>query len=232
MRALIIILSLILTMHLSEARDTIILTPENSIYYDFEVNVNTINWAINKIIELEKKHPEKIYLIMNSPGGSVQEGTRFIHFLEQFSNIDTVTYFAASMGSAIVEGNPGKRLIVADGTLMFHRAATSMQGQINDGELESRIAWLKNLIDVLESINYNRMGMSKADYKAAIKDELFLVGQGSVDKNAADAVINVRCSEELMNNLVDIRMNGKLIFRQNGCPMIDYIELVKEDEVH
>ena len=83
--------------------------------------------AAKELALLRANNPkETIYIVVNSPGGSVTAGMKFITFANGIDNVKTITITAISMGSAIVEALPGERLIVPNATFMFHRAAGSV----------------------------------------------------------------------------------------------------------
>lgn len=140
-----------------------------------------------------------IYLVLDTPGGSVYAGDQFIQFLKGYKNIQTITIFAASMGAMIVELHEGKRFITGNGILMFHRASGSFEGQFEEGELESQLNFWKEMIRSMETGVAKRVGLSLEEYKRYIKDEWWLRGERAVSLGAADEVVNIRCTDDLIN---------------------------------
>lgn len=163
-----------------------------------------------------------IYLVLDSPGGSLDAGNTLIQYAKTIRNLHTITIFSASMAAGIVEDLPGHRYITENGMLMFHRAKGGVSGQLEDGEVETRLDMIKKLVRSMEVKNATRMGLALADYKSAVKDELWLAADDSVAKKAADMVIDIRCTDELITKSESVMveflfMSFKLDFSR--CPL-------------
>lgn len=204
----------------------ITLNSKNTVTIRDEINQETVTDAELDLVKLVAERGAAdytLYLVLDSPGGDIQAGLDFIEFTKTIKNLETVTLFAASMASAIVEGLPGARNITENGVLMFHRAKGGLQGQFEDGELESRLNFYKLLVRNMEKKNADRMKMSLSAYKTAVKDELWILGSDAVSKNASDSVVNVTCSTDLVNQ--KITKNVQMLFFQikvtfSKCPLI------------
>jgi ATP-dependent Clp protease, protease subunit len=194
----------------------------NTVTLRGEVNGEVVQRVMKEISALRAAKPkETIYLVLDSPGGEVQAGGVFIEFLKGQENIKTITLFAASMASGIVEANKGERLITSSGILMFHRAVIGLKGQI-DGEIESELAFFKSMIEDLEKMNAERMNMSLREYREKIKDEYWIHGKQAVDKKAADKVVVIKCSNELINATSTIEFRsffGNATIEYSKCPL-------------
>lgn len=149
-----------------------------------------------KVIKRKNKN-YPIYLYINSPGGSVYDGLKFIEFAKTIPNLHTVTSFAASMAAGIVEGLPGKRYGVENNIMMFHRATGSVSGQLEDGELEVRLKLWKQIIRSMEQTNADRIGITLQDYKSRILNEWWTFGQDSISTNVLDQIVVAKCSTKL-----------------------------------
>jgi ATP-dependent protease ClpP protease subunit len=212
---------------LSVSAETIKLTADNHVLIRTEIDDTSVSKAQ---VELASKvlkrgfRSYKIYLVLDSPGGSIDSGLSFIEFAKTIPNLETVTLFAASMASAIVEALPGKRHVIESGIYMFHRARGGVEGQFEDGELESRLNLYKKIVRNMEITNANRMGMSLELYKAQVKDELWILGSEAVAKKAADSVVNLECSQDLINSKTIETFNVMGLFEVqvqfSDCPLI------------
>ncbi len=168
---------------------------------------------------LTKDYP--LYLVIDSPGGDVNAGLSFIQFAKIIKNLHTVTIFSASMAAGIVEGLPGRRLITDDGQLMFHRAAGGVEGQIETGELESRLASIKKMVLRMENMNASRLQITLADYKAKILNEYWLDSEDAIHDKAADKIIDIVCSQELAERTESVTvesMFGVYVAKYSKCP--------------
>jgi ATP-dependent protease ClpP protease subunit len=202
--------------------ETIILTENNSVLFNQSV---TQDYASKKTLEILAKAAKTspIYLVLDTPGGSVISGLQFVDAIKASgAKVHTITIFAASMGYQIVQ-ELGTRYIIESGTLMSHRGSVSgMSGQI-PGELTSRINFLQSLLDGMSERASKRVGMSKPDYDAAIVNELWSYGKNAVDTNQADKIANVRCSKELLAGQTTQKVNtifGQVNLVFSKCPII------------
>lgn len=206
---------------------TIELTTKNTVLLRNEVNEVTIT-KLQK--DLAGSVTERgagdytIYIVLDTPGGSIDSGLMFIEFAKAYKNVETITVFAASMGSAIVQALPGKRNILETGVLMFHRAAGGVQGQFEDGELESQLNFYKKIVRGMEQKNADRMGMLLKSYKEQVKDELWILGSNSIQQKAADAVVTVQCTKELIDSKLTETFSFMGMFvvqvEFSACPLV------------
>lgn len=181
-----------------QSAKTITLEAANTVVLRGPVSGTSVTEVMAKMEELRQNlsDNEPIYLVLDTPGGSVIAGMDLIDYMKSLPNkVQTITLFAASMGFQIVQ-NMDTRYISETGTLMSHRASGGVEGQF-DGELESQYKMIKRKIDYLDTIASKRMGKSLTEYKAMIKDEYWVSGFDSVDEKAADEKVNLRCGKSL-----------------------------------
>lgn len=215
--------SLVLLSNLTFAKNVqIVLTENNAVMFNQAVSAE---YTAIKTLEIMRKSINKgpLYLVLNTPGGSVFSGLAFVDAIKALNiPIHTVTIFAASMGYQFVQ-ELGTRYITGSGTLMSHRgAASGVSGQI-PGELTSRVAHLLQVLSGMSSRAAARVGMSKKDYDAAIINELWVSGEDAVKQGHADAVADVRCSEDLIKGTYQEEVTtffGVAILTLSKCPLI------------
>jgi ATP-dependent protease ClpP protease subunit len=219
-------LGLACSTHNGAHAGTIQLTTLNTVTIRGEVNDESMQTAKLDLLDLVAQRgnsPYTIYIVLDSPGGSVMAGDDFIQFAKTLTNVETITIFAASMAAGIVESLPGKRNVVPNGVLMFHRARGGVEGQMNEGELESRLAFVKTIITAMEQRNADRLGLTLADYKAKVKDELWMYGPQTIEQKAADAEVSVTCTQELIKKQTTT-LEQVLFFQikvaYSACPII------------
>lgn len=206
------------------AAEIVHLNSHNTVTFRGEVSEGSVIAAQLQIAELVKARGSAsypIYLVLDSPGGDVVAGLSFIESTKNIPNLRTISIFAASMASGIVEGLPGSRLITANGQLMFHRAAGSFQGQFETGELESQVAAAKELIRGLEEQNAARLQISLEVYKAKILNQYWLSAKAAVADKAADKIVDIVCSTELIDARIGVEVDfmfGTKTFEFSGCP--------------
>jgi ATP-dependent Clp protease protease subunit len=208
---------------LFQAEKTITLEASNSVAFRGPVTDESVSALMQKIEELRFgiSESEPIFLVLDTPGGSVYAGLELIDYLKSLPNkVHTITLFAASMGFQIVQ-NSERRLITENGTLMSHRASGGIEGQF-DGEIETNYNRVRRKIDYMDTIASKRMGMSLTDYKALIKDEYWVAGFDSVQDKAADEKVNLRCGKSLkQTELIKVNtMFGAVEVEFSKCPIM------------
>jgi ATP-dependent protease ClpP protease subunit len=206
-------------------RDKIVLDTRNTVTVRGEISNSSVMKAQLDLVvvsALRGKANYPLYLVLDTGGGSIEAGNDLIEFAKTIPNLKTVSIFSASMGSAIVQALPGERLITNNGYLMFHRAAGGFQGQFEIGEVESRLAMAKRLVQRMELQNYTRMRMSQEDYKRLVKDELWLDAEQSLKFRSADRIVDLYCSKDLIDSSASVTFESffsSVTLKFSACPL-------------
>ena len=140
-----------------------------------------------------------IYLVINSPGGSIEAGIELIDNLNALGRtIHTVTIFSASMGFQTVQGVNGTRYTTPTGTLMSHKASGGFRGEF-PGQLDSRYQYYLKRLEKMDEKTVARSGgkLTLESYRAMYENEYWCEGQDCVDKGLADKATLVSCDKTL-----------------------------------
>jgi ATP-dependent protease ClpP protease subunit len=206
------ILVLILTLLSFNAMSEIIkLNDSNTVSLKNAVMEDSASEVINELAKREGNSEPVIYLILDTPGGSVFAGLNLIHFLKGYSKpVKTITIFAASMGFQIVEGNPGERLILDTGVLMSHPMSGGFRGELGTGfSLDNQHGYIKEIIETMDKqvVSRTKGKVSLEEYQKSYDNELWTTGQKAIDKGYADTLVQATCSEELSSstNFIEVR---------------------------
>lgn len=138
------------------------------IFLNGEINDESANEVITKLLYLDSINHNEISLYINSPGGSVIQGLAIIDSMHIIKS-KVATYCvgeAYSMASIILSsGYKGKRYILENSEVMIHAPSGYMKGKSDEIALTSkRLANIKNkLIDILAN-NSNKNNKQIAKY--------------------------------------------------------------------
>lgn len=209
----------------SLANQKIILNTSNTVNFRGPVtSASVLKAQLDLTAAVIKRGSDKypIYLVFDSPGGSIGDGLDLLAFAKTLSNVHTISMYSASMAAFLVEALPGKRYITDDGYLMFHRAKGSFQGQFEVGEVESMLQLAKKLVLKLEKKVAARLGIPLAVYKNYAKDEWWLDADDAIKYKAADAIVDIYCTPSLIkseDSQVAESMFGSFSIKYSGCPL-------------
>ena len=220
MKKMILVLTMLISS-LAWANDyqTITLKENNTVVFRGRVTSSSADMYGAQLLNMSSnlEYNETIYLVIDSPGGSIWAGMNFISVMNSLpQNVVCIASFAASMAHGFLQACPGKRYITATGISMIHRASGNFQGQFNDGEVESRLEFWKSIVEIMEKNNAERMGLTLETYQSLAKDEFWCVGKSCVKYSFVDDITNIKCSPGLLNKTYRYS-NGALL---SGCPLI------------
>jgi len=161
-----------------------------------EVNSETANAVIEGIQKANATNSSQpIYLLLDSPGGSVLDGARIISAM-QASKAPVYTVclqICASMAAMILEYGV-ERYAVDRSIIMFHPASI---GAMVQGELDkvvSRFTFLKRYVDKMDYYTAARSGQSYASFKALTSQELWIDAEDALASKLIDKVVRVDIS--------------------------------------
>lgn len=121
--------------HSSELRSELFYK-KRAIIIDNEINSDLATSVITQLMYLNEQSTDDIYLIIDSPGGSVSAGYRIYDFIKHYCKCDVVTVangVAASMGAFLLAaGTKGKRYATHNSEIMIHQLLGGTQGQATE----------------------------------------------------------------------------------------------------
>jgi ATP-dependent Clp protease protease subunit len=149
-----------------------------------------IDYVIANLQAATDAGAERLYLVIDSPGGSVFAGVKLINFIRS-SRVPIYTVcngMCASMAAHIHQVGT-KRFATMSSVLMFHPAAGGVQGTL-EGML-NQIQALKNLVDRLDANVASRAKMDYTVFKTKVSTELWLETVDALNEGFLDGVVNV-----------------------------------------
>lgn len=207
------------------SRNDVVLTAKNSLVFSGPVSASSVAKNQKKLAEISNElgSNDVIYLVIDSPGGSVLAGLEFITFAKALpQKVKPLCLYCASMGYQIFQALD-ERLVLPSSQLMSHRATLGGIGGQIPGEIDSRLNSIRRILDEIDSGTAARVGMSFEQYRKAIYNELYLWGREAVEQKHADRMPIVRCSKELANSVRQETFNtffGAVSVEFSNCPLI------------
>lgn len=203
----LLVAAAVLLSSTSWAGEPVTLTEDNVLVMNQDFNYTSVAALAVRAKELDAILPsnEPLYLILDSPGGSIDAGIELIENLNNLNRpVHTITLFAASMGFQTVQGLKGKRLVTERGTLMSHKARGSFSGEF-PGQLDSRYVYYLSRVKGLDKQVVSRTSgkHTEASYAALIENEYWCEGKTCMDQGFADGVVAPKCDKSLSGTKED-----------------------------
>lgn len=194
------LLLLLLLFSVNVFAEEILLTSSNAVTLVGPVNGDSVSGVMQKLQELDKlgEDSEPIYLVLNTPGGSIMDGMDLIAYMNSLRRpVYAVANFAASMGFHILQHSK-KRYVTEFGTIMSHQASGGFRGNI-PGQVFSRYHHILQLISLMDDVVVNKSNgkFTKETYTELIRDEYWSVGKNTVNEGFADAIATLKCDSSL-----------------------------------
>ncbi len=202
----------------------ITLTEQNTMSLNGAVDSESVTGLMTKLQELNSiDTQEPIYLVINSPGGSVYDGFDFIRFaLTSKRKIHTITLFSASMGFQIAQ-SLGTRYVAKYSTMMSHRVSGGIQGEA-PGSMDTRLQHLMTHILEQDTLVVSRTKGKQTlqSYANLIRDEYWANSSKAINDGFADEEVLVECDKSLegtVNRNINVFiLTLNVVFSK--CPLI------------
>jgi ATP-dependent Clp protease protease subunit len=206
----------------------VVLTNKNTVTLRGPVMDDSVAEIMKKLraLDTDKDASSPIYLVLYTPGGSIQAGIELIESIKGMRRpVKTVTIFAASMGFQLAQ-SLDERLILNGGTLMSHKARGGAEGEFGpggDSQLDKRINfWKSRLLDMdKQTVERTKGKQSLQSYQASYENEMWLTGPEAVSSGYADRVVSIRCSDALTGT-DDLHLNFfgmNITVKFSRCPL-------------
>lgn len=157
-----------------------------------EVTDNSVDKIINDINGFNSQGRNEIYLVINSPGGSVVAGSRLIGVIEASpSKVNCiVTGLAASMAFHILE-HCNQRMGTRDSFIMSHNASITVQYQGEIDKLVSRYQFFQRYVYKMELYAAKRAGMTYTEFKLFENREMWYDTEDAIRNKFMDSIVSL-----------------------------------------
>lgn len=208
------------------SKGAIVLTTANHIAIVGEVTDASMSTAKQQLADLlimrgNSKYP--IYVVLDTPGGSVLAGYSFYEFVKTYENVHTITINSFSMGAVLVQLIAGERLMLETGVLMYHRMKAGVMPTTTD-HIDAQLEWVKSMEEFAERKISDRSGIHRDELRKKIDREWFLNPHTAINNGLMDRTVSVKCSTELLKRKINVRIEifpGVSLEKQrSACPLL------------
>lgn len=176
------------------------LTSTNHVALRGPVTENSVTMLM---VNMSKIEDNDIVLYLSSPGGSVIAGQLLIQQINYLQRrgrkVHCVADFAASMAFAIMQAC-NDRYVTPSSILMQHQMSLGVRGNIFN--IRSHMELMESFETDMTRRQASRMGLSEEEFTQKITSDWWLYGDQSVENKAADAVVQVGCTKNLMADTI------------------------------
>lgn len=158
-----------------------------------DLNTNVTKKSADKLVkglaDLDKLNHKRIYIVINSNGGAIDQGGRIENALDATKSPVTcvVDGGAYSMAAGIFL-HCDEKLMTKHSDLMFHEGSMSLEGERSI--VQSENAHFLKLFIEMDQDNADHLGMSLDVYQKKVANEWWLTTEEAIDAHAADGVVS------------------------------------------
>ena len=205
----------------------ITLQPNNFIAISDEIKeLNFERWSID--LSKIKSDTDKIYVYIDSIGGSVELGNKLINQLNYYSkigkSIECIAKNAFSMAFQIFQ-SCDKRYILSSSVTMQHQVSL----QNIKGPLINTMNYLKmiqSMSDDLDKKSAKKINIPYDEYKKLVQNDWWLYGEDIISNGVADSMVIVGCDPKLFNIFINQTI-GELTISEDGSMTLNDINVLK-----
>jgi len=162
-----------------KAPKTITIDNTRAVLIKGPVDSYNMEYAIKSLNEFASDSTKPVYLVLNSPGGSVLDGFELVNTLEvleskKIETICVVETMAYSM-AAILATYCSKTYIHKFASLMYHPASYGISGSVT--KINTRVNFTNNYLHILSKDVAKRLKMTVEAYEAKVHDEWWLTAE-------------------------------------------------------
>lgn len=223
--------SLVFSSAIARAETDVVFQEGNSYMLDSEVTEESVDAAITGLSASGVK-----YLVLYTPGGSIDAGNRLITFLKTRPDISCIVQRAYSMGFSILQAC-ANRYVLDHSILMQHQATLGLP-PTKMANLMSEISSILAQQEELDTVQAKRMKLTLKAFQKLVHDDLWIYsGAKAVELNAADKVVSASCSSYLVakkevstvRQLLMGMFPVEIKVEKSACPLILTKKVIQEE---
>jgi ATP-dependent Clp protease protease subunit len=158
------------------------------IYLHGEIREN-IKEVIKELKIKEKLH-EELYILIDSPGGSVLDGALMLSAMEASSaHINTVCTGTCASMAFIIHQYGDTRMALNRTMLMAHPASGGVRGTLE--EMQSRLSTIRRFVEKMDAAISERAGTTLPSFKSLIVSEFWVDAEDALNMGYVDEIVDI-----------------------------------------
>lgn len=149
---------------------------------------------VGLITELSKDSKEPIFILLDSPGGSVLVGEKILTAIESSdAPVYTVCVGMCASMAAVIHQHGVKRYALDRSVLMFHDASGGMFGKLS--EMKSLLSMFQRKLDKTNTYIASRAGLKLEEFKQLQSNNLWIDAEDAKEKRFVDDLVRLKVNE-------------------------------------
>lgn len=166
------------------------------VFLSGEVGANSLQVA-QQIASLSAKSNDAIYLLIDSPGGSVMDGAMIISAIEASkAPVYTVCMQLCASMAAMIHQYGSERYAVDRSILMFHPASGGVGGTLE--QMRSRLGYIYKYVTKMNAHVASRTGLELNKFQEMYMPELWLDAEDALSLRFVDKIVSVDVPEQAL----------------------------------
>ncbi len=184
------------------------LKPSRTLVLLGQVGQNALSLA-EQISALNTSSSEPIYLLIDSPGGSVLTGAILISSMQASkAPVYTICYTLCASMAYMIHQYGTKRYAVDRAIFMSHPASVGYQGDVD--RIQSFITMIQRYTNKLEVDVAKRRGLTFEQYKNRIAVEYWVDAEDALKDKVVDELVAITLQRNMLDSMIiDNKTNSK-----------------------
>lgn len=216
----------------TQSGDVITLSEDNVVQLNLPIIESTAAEVQKQLLAKDSKlkKGKPLYLVLNTPGGSIQDGLMIIETAKSLKRpVHTISIFSASMGF-IISQYLDERLALDSAVLMTHKARVGGVGGDVPGSFINMSNYLLNYVNSINERVAKRAGKNLDQYNRLIESDYWMGTDLAMSEKFIDRKVTIACDETLRDyaepQKIDIGFFS-LTLQFHKCPLIYQPKLVR-----
>lgn len=216
----------------TQSGDVVELSENNLVQINLPILGSTAAEVQKKLLEKDSKLKagKPIYLVLNTPGGSIQDGLMIIETAKSLKRpVHTISIFSASMGFVISQ-YLDQRLALNSAIIMTHKARVGGVGGEVPGSFINMANYLLNYVNSINERIAKRSGKELEDYNKLIEADFWMGADVALDHNFIDKKVTIVCDKTLRTydtpQEIDLGFFSVTV-QFHKCPLVTQPQLIK-----